>query len=311
MQTLRKKNRPSVIAALYLLAMASPPLFAGNGEENYDWTEAVKFVDSLPFSSKTIDSIKKSFNVSFPAAPLRTGPDRDFFKSETLVYDIGWGPFKAGYVVLTATADTVSRTIKLGGKGLSNGFVSTFYMMRDYVISTIDAKGLYPLFFEQHLREGKRYRSDGWILFDQPKKTLYVKEHSVKTLEAPAFVNDYLSLLFLVRTKKFGPGDTFSLPLYADGKVHSICITCKARQTIDINGTDIPTLIVEPKLVGDKGAFNKKDRLSIWLTDDDAKTPVQIKSKINVGAITARLLYNYRSASQPGQSSINAESTSK
>jgi hypothetical protein len=285
--------RPAVVVTVCLLVAASSwSLFARDTEENYRWDEAVKFVDSLPFSGRVLDSLKMAYHVSFPATPLRVEPDRDFFKAETLVYDIGWGPFKAGYVVLTAAPDTATHTIKLGGKGLSNGFVTTFYRMRDYVISTIDARGLYPLFFEQHLREGKRYRRDGWILFDHQKKTIYVKERKVTTLESPAFVNDFLSVLYLARMRKYGPGDTFSLPLYADGKVHSLAIICKERQTLNFNGARTSTLLVEPKLVGDKGAFNKKGSLDIWLTDDNLKIPVQIKSKISIGAVTAKLLYS-------------------
>lgn len=307
-----QKHRPALIAVICLLAMASPLLFAGDSEENYRWDEAVKFVDSLPFSAQVVDSLKRNFGVSFPVVPLRTVPNQDAFRAETLVYDIGWGPFKAGYVVLTAAPDTASHTIKLGGKGLSNGFVTNFYRMRDYVISTIDARGLYPLFFEQHLREGKRYQRDGWILFDHQKDTIYVKERKIQTLESPAFVNDYLSLLYLVRTKNFGPGDTFSLPLYADGKVRFISIACKARQTINLDGAKINTLLVEPKLVGDKGAFNKKGSLDIWLTDDKAKIPIQIKSKISIGAITAKLLYSNKPifSSAPVSNSGDAAKTS-
>jgi hypothetical protein len=283
----------SLALVIALCAAAGPlSLFAKDAsEENYSWDEAVKFVDSLPFRASVVDSLKKAFDVTFPAAPLRVEPDRDFFGSETLVYDIGWGPFKAGYVVLTATADTATHTIRLGGKGLSNGFVTTFYRMRDYVISTIDARGLYPLFFEQHLREGKRYKRDGWILYDHQKKTMYVKERNVSTLASPPFVNDFLSVLYLFRTKQFNPGDTFSLPLYADGKVHSIAIICRERQTINVDGKKIGTLLVEPKLVGDKGVFNKKGQVELWLSDDAAKIPVQIKSKISIGAVAAKLLY--------------------
>jgi hypothetical protein len=292
MHIVKRHPFPAVVVSFCLLtAVWSGSLHAREAEENYRWDEAVKFVDSLPFSERVIDSLKKTYRVSFPATPLRVIPEKDFFKAETLVYDIGWGPFKAGYVVLTAAADTASHTIKLGGKGLSNGFVTTFYRMRDYVISTIDAKGLYPLFFEQHLREGKHYRSDGWILFDHLKKNIYVKERRLKTLEAPVFINDFLSVLFLVRTKQIAPGDKFSLPLYADGKVHFIDIACKGRETLNLDGAKTPTLLVVPKLVGDKGAFNKKGRLEIWLSDDEAKIPVQIKSKISIGAITAKLLY--------------------
>jgi hypothetical protein len=230
---------------------------------------------------------------------LRTSPESAFFNNETLVFDIGWGPFKAGYVILNAEPDTLRHTLRIGGKALSNKFVGAFYRMRDYIISTIDAKGLYPLFFEQHLREGKRYKSDGWILYDHAKRKIYVKERTLKTFDAPPLVNDYLSVLYVVRTMHFGPGDTFSLPLFADKKVRSIFFVCRERKTMRFDNATITCLVVEPKLVGDNGAFNKKDKMEVWLSDDDRKVPLLIKSKINVGSITAKLV---RSTTAPGPS---------
>ena len=279
-------------AALLLMLFAAFRTVDAAAEENFRWDEAAKFVDTLPYKPAFVDSLKNAYRITRPPAPLRTIMKQGFSEGEILVYDIGWGPFKAGYVILTATPDAASRTIRLGGKALSNGFVSTFYRMRDYVLSTIDDAGLYPLLFEQHLREGKRYRSDGWILYDNARCSLYVKERNVKMMSTPPFVNDYLSVLYLVRSKKFGPGDTFSLPLYADSKVHSIFFLCKERQSVRLNDRNVPCLVMRPRLVGDKGAFNKKDLLEVWLTDDDSKMPIQIKSKINIGSITARLIHS-------------------
>jgi hypothetical protein len=40
----------------------------------------------------------------------------------------------------------------------------------------------------------------------------------------------------------------------------------------------------------DRGTFNKKNNLEVWLTDDCKKRPVLIKSKIKIGSIVARLV---------------------
>jgi hypothetical protein len=282
------------IAALTLLTVLWSGLrmaaVAAQKDDDFKWEEAAKEVVTLPFPQRFIDSLRKSYKVTLPEKPLRTINHSVPFRGETLVFDIGWGPFKAGYVILTANFDSTQGTFRIGGKALSNNFVGAFYRMRDYVITHLDATGLYPLFFEQHLREGKKYRSDGWILYDHSHKTIHVKERHLKTLDAPAFVNDYLSVLYLIRTRTFAPGDTFTLPLYVDKKIHSMYFICRERKTLSIESGDVPCLVLEPKLVGDKGNFNKKDKLEVWFTDDKYKRPVLIKSKIKVGAITARLI---------------------
>ena len=284
-----KYTNYSFITVFALLALASVSPAADN--EDFNWTEASRFVDSFPFKQTFTDSLVAAYQVTFPASPLRTIPQQSFAQGEVLVYDVGWSFIRAGYVILTATPDQPHRTIKLGAKGLSRGFVSTFYRMRDYIISTIDAEGLYPLFFEEHLHEGKHYTSDRWILYNHAKNNLYVKGRLVN---APQFTNDYISVLYLARSRQFAPGDTFSVPFFVDGRIYHLMFSCKKRETIDFNGKKIRCLVVQPQPMDDKGEFNRKKGLEIWFSDDAAKTPLKIKAKIAIGSITANLIYVWR-----------------
>lgn len=296
-----KRGGVSITAlSLLLLLFAFPrgPSGASNTKaDDFKWEEAANEVMNLPFPQRFIDSLRESYRVTCLEHPLRTVDKPERFRGETLVYDVGWGPFKAGYVILTADFDAKAGTLRIGAKALSNNVVGAFYRMRDYIITHLDAKGLYPLFFEQHLREGKRYRSDGWILYDYERKKIHVKERHLKTLDAPNFVNDYLSVLYLIRTKSFSPGDTFTLSLYVDKKIHSMNFICRERKNLSIESGDAACVMLEPRLIADKGNFNKKDKLEVWFTDDEYKRPVLIRSKIKVGSITARLI-NHTAAAQ-------------
>jgi hypothetical protein len=271
--------------------------------QQFPWEEGSKSVDALAFPPAFIDSVRLLNGVSVPEIPLRKLPRPGFAGGEKLVYDIGWGPFRAGYVISTADPDTAARTIKLGGKAISSGIVKNFFRIRDYVISTVDADGLYPLFFEQHIREGKHYKLDAWTLFDHSKGMLCIQTKKRKDLAAPMFVNDFMSVFYLIRTRKISPGDTFSLPIFVDPKVYSIFFECRQRETVRLSGVDIPCLLVEPRFVGDAGVFTKKDRLAVWLSDDDLKTPIMIKSKVQVGSAFATLVYRWQKE-RPGDSAV-------
>jgi hypothetical protein len=279
-------NISTSIAASVLLAAAAAPLSAD--EEDFNWTEAAQFVDSFPFKQKFIDSIAAARQVTAPSPALRSLPPQSFSKGELLAYDIGWSFVKGGYIILTATPDAPRRTIRLGAKALSRGLVSTFYRMRDYVISTVDAEGLYPLFFEEHLREGKHYKSNKWMLYDHAGKSLHLKD---RTVSVPEFTNDYISVLYMARTKQFAPGDTFILPFFVDGKLHRLLFSCARRATADFNGKDVRCLVTQPQPMDDKGDFNKQKRLEIWFSDDEYKLPIRIKAKIAIGSIIANLIY--------------------
>jgi hypothetical protein len=282
------------VIALFLCRSLSADTASGKQEEEISWDKASTQVDSFPFSSAYIDSIRDTLDCPAPLFPLRVIKDYTAFAPETLVYTIAWGPFNAGYVILTTLYDSTTKTILVGGKALSNNFVGTFYKMRDYVISTIDAKGLYPLFFEQHLREGKKYKSNEYLLFDYEREKIYVKTRKkFKTIDSTGtFIHDYLSVLHLIRaTRKLAPGDTFSERLFVHDKVHSIFFSVSASKPKECEAGKFPCVILTPRLAGEGRAFNKKDKLEIWISDDKRRIPVGIRSKIKFGSIDARLIW--------------------
>ena len=50
-------------------------------------------------------------------------------------------------------------------------------------------------------------------------------------------------------------------------------------------------LLLEPHLKSE-GIFNKAGRLWVWISDDERRLPVQLKSKVPVGAFTS-VLHKY------------------
>ncbi len=263
-------------------------------EEELKWEDASKEVDHLPYTPSAIDSIKNTHLSAAPGSSLRQVKAGGFTKGETLVYEIVWGPFKAGYVILTSELDPQSGLIRLGGKAVSNNFVSAFYKMRDYVISWVDADGLYPHFFEQHLREGK-YKMDGYILYDNNAEKVFVQEKKFREFKAPKFTHDYISILYYVRSMPLVQGDAFKVDMFIHSKVHPIQFKVTEKKSIEVEAGTFKCIKVEPKLAGEGRAFDKKDKMEVWITNDEDKLPILIKSKIKVGSITAKLIHYERS----------------
>lgn len=287
--------RTGYIFLFFFLCVVFPFAHSVHGDDDIRWEEAALEVDNLPFSKFYIDSIKISHDVTPLHSPLRTKEKILKHLNETFVYEISWGPFKAGYVVLLTEYVEQNNTIRLGAKALSNNFVSAFYRMRDYIISTIDADGLYPVLFEQHLREGRKFKSDQWILYDHPAGKLHVNgRKKFKTVDAPQFTNDYLSALYLIRNMIMEVGDKNSINIYIHHKVHPLSFRCLERKEITVDAGTFNCILVEPKLVGEGKTFNKKDKIQVWLSDDSRRIPVLIKSKIKFGSIKAKLIhYNF------------------
>ncbi len=276
---------------LFTLAILLLTYFASGDDDDFRWQDASAEVDVLPFKQTFIDSLKNTYNIK-PQAALRNLGKSPICKNETLVYQVSWGPFNAGNVILTSKYDSVTNTVELGGKALSNNFVGAFYKMRDYVISRVDATGLYPLFFEQHLREGKKFKRDSWILYDFLNNQMHVREKKYKLYETPQFTHDYLSILYYIRNIKPIPGDTFTVNLYINSKIHPMFIKCKEEFKLQTDNGPLNCFLIEPRLAGEGANFNKKDKLEVWLSNDSIPTPIVIKSKIKVGSLNAKLIWH-------------------
>jgi hypothetical protein len=289
-QFLGKTTRIFLSTFILIISVANTSIFADR--DDFSWQDAIRELDTLPYSSRFMDSLLNKYSISNQRDLRTLTPRIPVCKNETLVYQVSWGPIFAGNLIITTDYDSVNKTIRIGGKAVSSNFVGAFYKMRDYVISTIDANGLYPLFFEQHLREGKRYRSDGWVLYDLQNKKAYIHNRQNKFFDTPQFTQDYLSVLHYIRNVNLRPGDTLTQHLFINKEIHPMLFSCKEKAVIETDNGMINTLKLVPHLVGEGRAFNKRDKLEVWLTDDSIPTPVLIKSKIKFGSVTAKLIWH-------------------
>jgi len=295
---------------LLILSFIFSP-YADNNKERLKWENLEKGLVKNYFSKEYKDSLNYFYNIK-EIKGLRTLNDKQlpFKKNEKLVYDGGWGFIRAGYVILSAdiTSDSI---VNIDAMVTTNNFVDAFYKVRDYVRTSIDPVGIYPYFFEQHLKEvtyknvasgngsmkiqEKTYEKNSWILYDHKNGKLYSNRTSDKTkFEVTPFIFDYLSLLYYLRAMNIAPGDTFSLHCFVHGKDYPIFFKVLIKENVEVKAGTFSCLKIEPRLVGEGYGFTKKDKMYIWLTDDCYKTVIKVKSKVKLGWIGADLLYYER-----------------
>lgn len=272
------------------------------------WTKAEKEVGETTFSEAFKDSLKKVYAIDTTSG-LRELPSQKlgFKKSEKLVYDGGWGFLRAGFAILNAKVN--DNTIKIEGKAVTNNFVSTFFKVRDYACTIVDLKGLYPYFFEQHIKETKYktkieghktivkekvYERHSWAIYDHVKGKVFSNRKKEEDEYAIApFSHSYLSLLYYLRTMKFAPGDTFSINCFVHGKDYPIFFKVHGREKVKVKAGTFKCIKVQPYLVGEGTGFTKDDLMYLWLTDDKHHMMVKGKSKVALGWISVNLL-NYK-----------------
>jgi hypothetical protein len=274
---------------LYLLCVCCLLFLTAAKAETDDAWKVVNDQYQFPslYSNSFIDSLLAVRKVSL-GQNLRTITSRPYTQGEKLVFDVSWGPINAGFAILETVPDAARGVFTLSGRGATNGFFNSFYKVRDIINAPIDKNGMYPIFFEQHLREGN-YKADRWELFDQTNKTVYTYKKSADSVPVPAFVQNYFSMIYYVRSQQFSVGDSLAFDCFVDTKPYRLVLFCPQKSTIKLDCGTFNCLLIKPVLVGSGRVFTKKDELLLWVTDDEYRMPVMVKAKIQVGSITAKL----------------------
>lgn len=164
---------------------------------------------------------------------------------------------------------------------------SWIYRVEDRYETILDAKGIFPWKFTQHVREG-RYSRDFTADFDQVNGLAQAEN---KTYPVPAYVHDVVSAFYYIRTMDFSnsrPGEKYILHNFFKDSTYQLAVKYLGRQEISVDAGEFKTIIIEP-LITEGGLFKSEGRVLIWLTDDERKIPVKVSTKIVVGSIDAEL----------------------
>ena len=177
------------------------------------------------------------------------------------------------------------RAYRVITKAESNSFVSKFYKVRDRAETFIDAESLCSRRFEKHLREGG-YKKDLLVRFDQEeRKAMY---DGGKVYDVPARVHDVLSAFYYVRTLPLPDGESLTIPTHDNEKSYEMVVKVHKRERIEVPAGKFDCVLVEPMLKSE-GVFKSKGQILVWLSDDDRRIPVLVKTKVPVGSITISL----------------------
>jgi hypothetical protein len=210
-----------------------------------------------------------------------------FGVGEVLSFDVNYGFINAGTASLSVMklVDWNSRpAYQIVSRAESNSFFSTFYRVDDRIETIVDAIGMYSHRFEKKLREGS-YEAHRQYGFDQE---IHFTVYKGDTIEVPPFVQDALSTLYFVRTQSLKVGESVSVPTFIDGKQFHLEVHVLKKERLTVDAGTFDCLVVEP-LTANVGLFKHEGKLKVWLTDDRLRMPVQMKSKLIVGSITAEL----------------------
>jgi hypothetical protein len=227
---------------------------------------------------------------STPTEEFRIVENKAFAEGEKLTFDLNYGFVTAGVAVME-----IPRIKRISGREAyhvtfevnSVPSFDMFYKVRDRYETYIDVEGLFPWRFEQHIREGG-YTRDFSAFFDQRKG---IAKTSEGEYEIPLYVNDIVSAFYYARTFDYSEmkeNDLVHLKNFYKDKVYDLDVKYHGKETIEVPAGKFDCIIVEP-LVKEGGLFKHEGNIIVWLTDDELKLPVKVRTKIIIGYVEAKL----------------------
>jgi Protein of unknown function (DUF3108) len=245
-------------------------------------TSVTAFATDSP-SPQTVASLKSE---SRPAA-------LPFFVGEKLLFEVRWMGFLAGNASM-AVSGQVTRNghdvYHIRSLAESSPFFSLFYNVRDMGETFVDVRELYPWYFRLDQREGAR-SVQRTVTFDQQRGVaIYTKnQETPQEVKIPWGVQDSLSSFYLVRTLPLRVGQSIHLKTFSNGKTYDLEVQILRREKVEAYWGPVDALVVQP-LMRFQEILRQKGDVLIWVTDDDRRLPVRMKTAIKVGSIEATLI---------------------
>jgi hypothetical protein len=241
-------------------------------------------------SAILLATIAFGFILPPPGDDFRKVNNQAFREGEKLTFDVKYGFVHAGVATMS-----IPQTKRISGRDAYHiifevSSVPSFdwiFKVRDRYETYVDVQGIFPWRFEQHVREGK-YSRDFSAFFDHRKGKAKTSEGEYSI---PRYVNDIMSAFYYARTidyTKMKPGDKVKLYNFYKDKVYDLDVRYLGKERIKVSAGTFDCIMVEP-LVQEGGLFKSEGNIIIWLTNDDIKMPVKVKTKIVIGSIDAEL----------------------
>lgn len=264
---------------------------------------AALLLAALPFEAQeTPPAEPASAN---PGFAWRKAANGVFGVGETFLYVVKYGFVPAGFATLEVrSVENVNGrpAYYIMSRAKTNKATSVFFKVRDKNQSWMDVESLCSVSYEQQIREGL-YRRNTHTRYDHPNgHFVYTKRRKGKeyVIEGgiPAFVQDVLSSLYYVRTQPMEVGSSISFDANSGGKTWPLTVTVGGLETIRVAAGKFDCYHLEPILAGE-GIFQQQGKLEVWLTADERRMPVLLRSRVAVGAFDAELK-EYSLSADPG-----------
>ncbi len=223
-----------------------------------------------------------------------------------LGFDLGWkNKINAGkFTISVKESKQNDQDVYLGeATGQTTGLARLLWPYDVQARSFVDHKTLRPKLFE--LKEKERNKvNDYKIRFESKKLVCNMTRINKKVNDGKPttgvyqfhhdFVQDILSAIFYVRSQPLAQGEKVSLMIAPFNKPYLTKFQVTGREMHKLNKQKHKTIRLNveiSKILPDfsLGTYSKVKRITLWITDDEYRFPLELQAEVFVGYVTASL----------------------
>jgi hypothetical protein len=221
------------------------------------------------------------------AAPEPVTPTYPWAVGETLTYSaklgllsLGAGTLQVAGIDTVRGAESFRFRFRLQGK-------TVFYSLDDVLESFVGTRDLISRRFVQDFVENQKPTRRRYEIY--PDSGFFREQGKPTVQPSPPDPLDDAAFFYFVRVTPLEVGKRYTYHRYFRKDKNPVTIEVVKREKMELpDGREVDCLVLHP-VIDTKGMFSKRSDTRLWLTDDERRLPVQIRSKFPFGTITLRL----------------------
>ena len=212
-----------------------------------------------------------------------TPVSRPFVPGERLSYDVYFGAIKVGTGSMEVRGiDTVRGRPAYHTAFQLNGGIP-FYKVDDTFESWFATDDLASLRFNQDQNEGTKERQHRYEIYPERRK---YDDLSDQEPEQPSVADplDDGSFVYFVRTVPLEVGKTYEFQRYFKPDRNPVTIRVERRERVRVPAGTFDAIVIQP-VIKTKGVFSESGHAELWISDDDRRVILQMKSQLSFGSL--------------------------
>ncbi|MBL7048182.1 MAG: DUF3108 domain-containing protein [Nitrospira sp.] len=212
--------------------------------------------------------------------------------SRKFIYHVYWAGIWAGTAVLSYESTPDGIAIRTHAE--TSPVIAMFYKVDDNAESILYPDG-YPKSHVLKVRQGRHQRHKITTFERNPEVSTYrVNYHNVLNDEKARYdldkmAYDALSGFYSLTRRELNVNKPIFIDIFDSNKLWNTEVQILRKEKMRVPAGEYDTIVVKP-LMQSEGIFIKKGEILIWITDDDRRIPVFMKSKVKIGHFTVKLM---------------------